>query len=67
MNKSITAALLLFFVLTACAGAVLTVSAACNVFQDARLNMPALTGASRAYLEWFNLLDTNMLDVCTRK
>ena len=67
MKKSIATNLLLFLALTACAGAVLAVSAACDIFQTARLNMPALTGASRAYIEWFNLLDTEMLSVCTGK
>lgn len=51
--------------LTACAGAVM-IGAGCEVFSLYRVNMPDPTGASRAFLEWLNLLDVEMLAVCKR-
>jgi hypothetical protein len=51
--------------LSACSGAIL-IGAGCEVYASYRVDMPDPTGASRQFLEWFNLLDTNMLSVCKR-
>jgi len=51
--------------LTACAGGVM-IGAACSVFQEARLHMPDPIGATREFLDWLNLLDFKMLEVCKR-
>ena len=54
---------LIAILLTACAAGV-TIGAGCEVYASYRVDMPDPTGASRDFLEWFNLLDTNMLSVC---
>lgn len=64
-KKEMLTGFLIAILLTACAGGV-TIGAACNVFQDYRLDMPDPTGASREFLEWLNLLDVEMLKVCKR-
>ena len=64
-RKEMLTGFLIAILLTACAGAV-TIGAACSVYQDYRLSMPDPTGATRAFLEWFNLLDVEMLTVCKR-
>lgn len=51
--------------LTACAGGAM-IGAGCEVYASYRVDMPDPTGASRQFLEWFNLLDANMLSVCKR-
>jgi hypothetical protein len=51
--------------LSACSGAIL-IGAGCEVYASYRVDMPDPIGASRQFLEWFNLLDTNMLSVCKR-
>ena len=56
---------LIAILLTACAAGV-TIGAGCEVYASYRIDMPNPTGASREFLEWFNLLDTNMLSVCKR-
>jgi hypothetical protein len=56
---------LMAILLTACAAGV-TIGAGCEVYASYRVSMPDPTGASREFLEWFNLLDVNMLSVCKR-
>lgn len=56
---------LLAISLTACAGALMTGSG-CKIYSEYRVNMPDPTGASREYLEWFNLMDKNMFEVCKK-
>jgi len=56
---------LIAILLTACAAGV-TIGAGCEVYASYRVTMPDPTGASRAFLEWFNYLDTEMLSVCKR-
>lgn len=51
--------------LTACVAGV-TIGAGCEVYTSYRVNMPSPIGASREFLEWLNLLDTEMLSVCKR-
>lgn len=64
-KKEMLTGFLIAILLTACAAGV-TIGAACSTYQSYRLTMPDPTGASRSFLEWFNLLDTEMLEVCKR-
>jgi hypothetical protein len=56
---------LIAMLLTACAAGTM-IGAACEVYRDHRLMMPDPTGASRAFLDWLDVLDTSMLKVCKR-
>jgi hypothetical protein len=64
-RKELLMGFLIAMLLTACAAGV-TIGAACEVYRDHRLLMPDITGASRAFLEWFDVLDASMLSVCKR-
>lgn len=64
-KKEMLAGFLIAILLTACAAGV-TIGAACSVYQEARVDMPDPTGTTRQFLEWFNLLDVRMLEVCKR-
>lgn len=63
-KKTLLGFLIAMFV-TACSGA-LMIGAGCETYHTYRLNMPDPIGASRAFLDWLNLLDTEMLRVCKR-
>ena len=62
-RKDVLMGFLIAMLLTACAGGVM-IGASCEVYRDFRLIMPDPTGASRAFLDWLNLLDVGMLNAC---
>ena len=62
-RKEMLTGFLMAILLTACAGAIM-IGAGCDVYRSFRLDMPNPTGASRAFLEWLNLLDVGMLRAC---
>ncbi len=64
-RKNVLMGFLMAILLTACAAG-MTIGAACEVYASYRVDMPDPTGASRQFLEWFNLLDVEMLKVCKR-
>lgn len=64
-KKELLTGFLIAILLTACAGAVV-IGASCEIYARYRLDMPDITGASRAFLDWFNLLDVEMLRACRR-
>jgi hypothetical protein len=45
-------------------GCVTTTGAGCEVFAVYRSDMPDPTGSPRAYLDWLNTLDREMLTAC---
>ena len=64
-KKNVLLGFLIAMFVTACSGA-LMIGAGCDVYSSYRINMPDPVGASRAFLDWLNLLDTEMLRVCKR-
>lgn len=64
-KKNVLLGFLIAMFVTACSGA-LMIGAGCDVYARYRLDMPDPVGASRAFLDWLNILDTEMLSVCKR-
>lgn len=64
-KKEILGGFLIAMFVTACSGA-LMIGAGCEVYSSYRVDMPDPIGASREFLDWLNLLDTEMLKVCKR-
>lgn len=62
-KKGVLMGFLIAILLTACAGGVM-IGAGCEVYAHYRPDMPSPVGASRAFLEWLNLLDVEMYKVC---